>query len=131
MIFLGPSDEVLKKALHGYARKGYSLADRLDWLRKDFGYQIKYVFLLNDFSVTLFMLETRDRKLRQLNAKFEVPTVKKPPPLPIATSIVTQYAAENLTSRNGPATIQKKIAQLEGILIPRYVSLSKMIHFHY
>ncbi|KAF9064746.1 hypothetical protein BDP27DRAFT_1229923, partial [Rhodocollybia butyracea] len=62
-----------------------------------------------------------ERKLRQLNAKFEVPTVRKPPPLPIATTVVSQYSAENLSSRNGPATIQKKIAQLEGILIPRYV----------
>lgn len=29
--------------------------------------------------------------------------------------------AENLSSQNGPTTIQKKIAQVEGVLIPRCV----------
>jgi hypothetical protein len=40
-LHLGPSDGVLLKALHNYAKNGYPLKDRLDWLAKDFGYHIK------------------------------------------------------------------------------------------
>ncbi len=41
-ISLGPPDEALEFALHDYARKSLSLAQRLDYLLKDFGYKIRY-----------------------------------------------------------------------------------------
>ncbi|THU88708.1 hypothetical protein K435DRAFT_679314 [Dendrothele bispora CBS 962.96] len=95
-----PPDHLLAKALHEYARKGFTLEERLDRLGKDFDYFVKI------------------RTLKKLNQKFQVPTVKKPPPTPISTTIVCKYINANLTSGNGPATIQRRIAQLEGVLIP-------------
>jgi hypothetical protein len=61
----------------------------------------------------------RLRTLKKLNKQFCVPTVRKPPPDPIVTTVVSEYMASNLTSRNGPATIQRKIMHKDGIFIPR------------
>jgi hypothetical protein len=46
-ISLGPPDEVLKRALHGYARKSLSLEQHLYYLLKDFGYKIRYNFMID------------------------------------------------------------------------------------
>jgi hypothetical protein len=48
-IFPGPPDDVLELALHDYARRSLSLAQRLDYLLKDFGYKIRYNVLINTF----------------------------------------------------------------------------------
>ncbi|KAJ7879946.1 hypothetical protein B0H14DRAFT_2566466 [Mycena olivaceomarginata] len=103
-----PPDEVLKRALHGYARKSLSLEQRLDYLLKDFGYKISI------------------SSLKRLNRKFKVPTVKKPPPVHIASTLIGEAITHNVSSRNGPQTIQNQLSRQDGIKIPRDMVRSLM-----
>ncbi|KAJ7658239.1 hypothetical protein DFH06DRAFT_1472887 [Mycena polygramma] len=100
-----PPDEILKPALHGYSHKSLTLQQRLDYLLKDFGYKISF------------------STLKKLNREFEVPTVKKPPPPHIATTLIAEVMTNNVSSRNGPTTIQNQISRQDGIKIPRQVNL--------
>ncbi|KAJ7663642.1 hypothetical protein B0H14DRAFT_2425146 [Mycena olivaceomarginata] len=65
-----PPDDVLSAALHDYSRRSLPLAQRLDYLLKDFGYKISR------------------STLKTLNRTFKVPTVKKPLPDYIATTLI-------------------------------------------
>lgn len=68
------------------------------------------------------MFLNRKRTLINLNKKFQVPTVKSPPPLAVATAHVANKVAEDLTRRHGPSTIQKQLARQENpVLLPRFV----------
>ncbi|KAJ7239533.1 hypothetical protein C8J57DRAFT_1086260 [Mycena rebaudengoi] len=96
-----PPDSVLGPALHDYSKKSLLLAVRLDYLLKDFGYDIK--------------LST----LKKLNREFKVPTVKKPPPDHISTTLVAEVIVNNVSSRNGPRTVQDQISRHDGTKIPR------------
>lgn len=70
----------------------------------------------------------RRSSLKTLNSKFGVPTVRKPPPLHISTTLVAAKMAENVTSRNGPQTIQTQISLQDGVKIPRCVRLSFIVN---
>ncbi|KAJ7207004.1 hypothetical protein B0H12DRAFT_1243193 [Mycena haematopus] len=96
-----PSDEVLKKTLHDFARRQLSIPDRLAELVRLHGYVIQ------------------KSKLKQLNNKFNVPSVRKPPPLPVCTALVAEKMQEDNSRRHGPTTIQRQIARETGIPIPR------------
>ncbi|KAJ6517446.1 hypothetical protein C8R47DRAFT_1205666 [Mycena vitilis] len=97
-----PPDDVLRTTLWEFARLGYSVEMRIDELARLHNYHIKKRTLLN------------------LNKRFEVPTVKKPPPLALATAYVAEKVAEDLTGRHGPSTIQKQLARQENpVLLPR------------
>ncbi|KAJ6611720.1 hypothetical protein B0H10DRAFT_2165763 [Mycena sp. CBHHK59/15] len=96
-----PPDEVLELALHAYAQKSLSLTQRLDYLLKDYGYKI---------SVSA---------LKRLNRKFKVQTVKKPPLVHIASTLIAEAITNNVSSCNGPQTIQNQISRQDGIKIPR------------
>ncbi|KAJ7019367.1 hypothetical protein C8F04DRAFT_1276343 [Mycena alexandri] len=96
-----PPDEVLKTTLHDFARRQLSIDDRLAELVRLHGYSIKKSLL------------------KTLNNKFEVPSVRKPPPLPVCTALVAQKMSENNSRRHGPTTIQHQIARETGIPIPR------------
>ncbi|KAJ6617369.1 hypothetical protein B0H10DRAFT_2190086 [Mycena sp. CBHHK59/15] len=96
-----PPADVLELALHDYARKSLSLAQRLDYLLKDFGYKISF------------------SALKSLNRKFKVQTVKKPPLVHIASTLIAEVITNNVSSRNGPQTIQNQISRQDGIKIPR------------
>ncbi|KAJ3780282.1 hypothetical protein GGU10DRAFT_279651 [Lentinula aff. detonsa] len=86
-----PSDDRLWEVLHELARRNLSLALRLDYLEKKEGYKIGKT------------------KLKELNHQFNVPTVRKPPPLPVATTIVSETVAQDIAGQNGPSTIQQII----------------------
>ncbi|KAJ7474553.1 hypothetical protein B0H11DRAFT_2428922 [Mycena galericulata] len=96
-----PPDDILGPALHEYARKNLSLSQRLEYLLKDYGYKIKLT------------------TLKSLNRTFGVATVKKPPPDHIAATLVGEAMQSNVSSRNGPRTIQMQISLQDGIKIPR------------
>ncbi|KAF8183565.1 hypothetical protein K438DRAFT_1599635 [Mycena galopus ATCC 62051] len=96
-----PADEVLRKTLHDFARRQLSIPDRLLELVRLHGYVIK------------------KSKLKQLNLEFEVPSVRKPPPLPVCTALVAQKMFEDTSRRHGPTTIQRQIAREKFIPIPR------------
>ncbi|KAJ7475331.1 hypothetical protein B0H11DRAFT_1918029 [Mycena galericulata] len=89
-----PPDSVLAPALHDYSRKSLPLAQRLEYLAKDFGYHIGRT------------------TLKKLNREFQVGTVKKPPPDHIASTLIAE-------SRNGPRTVQNQISLQDGTKIPR------------
>ncbi|EEB90143.1 hypothetical protein MPER_11689 [Moniliophthora perniciosa FA553] len=96
-----PSDEILGPYLHDLAHRGLKLRDRLLYLEKDFGYVIKQT------------------KLKELNRQFGVGTVRKPPPMALATTAVCAAVAEDPAARNGPSTIQNEIRRSQKIFIPR------------
>ncbi|KAJ6474518.1 hypothetical protein DFH09DRAFT_953200 [Mycena vulgaris] len=48
-----------------------------------------------------------------------VPTVKKPPPDYIASTMIAELTMNNVSSRNGPRTVQNQISLQDGIKIPR------------
>ncbi|KAJ7929436.1 hypothetical protein B0H13DRAFT_1859648 [Mycena leptocephala] len=96
-----PPDSVLGPALNDYARRSLPLAQRLDYLFKDFGYKISYT------------------TLKALNRKFVVQTVKKPPPDHIASTLIAGVMMNNVSSCNGPRTVQNQISLQDGIKIPR------------
>ncbi|KAJ7260158.1 hypothetical protein C8J57DRAFT_1637757 [Mycena rebaudengoi] len=96
-----PPDTILGPALLDYSRKSLPLNQRLDYLQKDFGYKIGLT------------------TLKKLNREFDVPTVKKPPPDHIASTLVAEATMNNVSSRNGPQTVQNQISLQDGIKIPR------------
>ncbi|KAJ6529386.1 hypothetical protein B0H19DRAFT_1333301, partial [Mycena capillaripes] len=96
-----PPDDVLSLALHEYSRTSLSLNARLDYLLKDYNYKIG--------------LST----LKKLNRQFKVPTVKKPPPDHIATTLVAESSMNNVSSCNGPNTVWNQISLQDGTKIPR------------
>ncbi|KAJ7857105.1 hypothetical protein B0H14DRAFT_2352385 [Mycena olivaceomarginata] len=98
--FRGPPDSVLGPTLHEYARKSLSLDQQCDYLLKDFGYK------------------TGKSTLKKLNRGFKVPTVKKPPPDHIASTLVAEVMQNNVSSRNGPRTVQNQISLQDGTKIP-------------
>ncbi|KAJ7664124.1 hypothetical protein B0H14DRAFT_2425134 [Mycena olivaceomarginata] len=93
----------LVPALHDYSRRSLPLAQRLDYLLKDFGYKISR------------------STLKTLNRTFKVPTVKKPPPDYIKTTLIAEIVTNNISSQNGPQTIQTQISLQDGTKIPRSV----------
>ncbi|KAJ7430111.1 hypothetical protein B0H11DRAFT_2398532 [Mycena galericulata] len=96
-----PPDSVLAPALHDYSRKSLPLAQRLEYLAKDFGYHIGRT------------------SLKKLNREFGVGTVKKPPPDHIASTLIAEVITNNVSSRNGPRTVQNQISLQDGTKIPR------------
>ncbi|KAJ7105543.1 hypothetical protein C8R44DRAFT_942644, partial [Mycena epipterygia] len=70
--------------------------------------------LLKDFEYKIGL-----STLKKLNHQFNVPTVKKPPPEHIASTLVAAVTISNVSSRNGPRTVQNKISLQDGTKIPR------------
>ncbi|KAJ7460343.1 hypothetical protein B0H11DRAFT_1736707 [Mycena galericulata] len=96
-----PPDSVLAPALHDYSRKSLPLAQRLEYLAKDFGYYIGTT------------------TLKKLSREFKVGTVKKPPPDHIASTLIAEVMTNNVSSRNGHRTVQNQISLQDGTKIPR------------
>ncbi|KAF7291303.1 hypothetical protein MIND_01274300 [Mycena indigotica] len=65
-------------------------------------------------------------KLIALNKKYKVTSARKPPAEHIATSLIAKQMSENVTGTNGPNTIQKRVAIVDGIVLSRRVVRSTM-----
>jgi hypothetical protein len=117
----GPPDDVLSAALHDYSRRSLPLAQRLDYLLKDFGYKIRCVFSYCDEYSGSWGGHISRSTLKTLNRTFKVPTVKKPPPDYIATTLIAEVVTNNVSSQNGPQTIQTQISLQDGAKILRSV----------
>ncbi|KAF7352008.1 hypothetical protein MVEN_01163000 [Mycena venus] len=113
---LGPPDDVLREALHRYASLRLKSAQRLANLAHEFNYHIKYVRPL------LILIpnnaKSRSTKLKELNTEFNVGTVRKPPPISVATTLVCDKLDEDINQADGPDTIKTLLA-LDGHQIPR------------
>ncbi|KAJ7277244.1 hypothetical protein C8J57DRAFT_1434370 [Mycena rebaudengoi] len=57
-------------------------------------------------------------KLKMLNKQFDIPTVRKPPPFSVATTLVCDKLDDDVNQGNGPATMKTALA-LDGHQIPR------------
>lgn len=106
-----------------YARECLTLDRRLKRLASEHGYFIRYVFALHAIVSILPLtcnhsFEFRKAKLKQLNAQFNIPSSRKPPPFPIAQSHICEKMAQDIHRRNGPTAIKHQLA-VEGIIIPR------------
>ncbi|KAJ8469983.1 hypothetical protein ONZ45_g16710 [Pleurotus djamor] len=73
-----PSDFILRDTLHDYARENLTLDARLQRLVSDLGYHIGR------------------SKLIQLNKKFGVPSVRRPPSRPMTTTLILAKMAQDL-----------------------------------
>ncbi|KAK7454047.1 hypothetical protein VKT23_011560 [Stygiomarasmius scandens] len=122
-----PPDDELAKILHSYARKGLDIKTRLQYLKAS-GYTIRHVQLVLRAAIwrLIYIMFSRST-LSILNARFKVPTVKKPPPLPVAASIICDVVAEDKAAKNGPSTIQNMIRRNKNIIIPRD-TVRKVMH---
>ncbi|KAF7297565.1 hypothetical protein MKEN_01379000 [Mycena kentingensis (nom. inval.)] len=96
-----PPDDELREILHGFARARMPMEQRLAALSEQHNYHIKRA------------------KLSKLNKEFDVPTVKKPPPEPLAISLVAEHISQDTNRRHGPDRVQKKIGRKHNIWLPR------------
>ncbi|KAK7014636.1 hypothetical protein R3P38DRAFT_3573378 [Favolaschia claudopus] len=96
-----PPDEELREILHDFQRRSLSLAVRLRYLEERHGIKIGKT------------------KLKQLNNKFEVPSVRKFRAVEEATAAIANIISRDVNQGQGPDTV-KKIASLRlNLIIPR------------
>ncbi|KAJ7113473.1 hypothetical protein C8R44DRAFT_930096 [Mycena epipterygia] len=95
-----PSDDVLKEALTRYARLRLSVNAKIANLATEYSYHIKAT------------------KLKALNKELNIPTVRKPPPLPVVTTLVCEKLENDVTQGMGPEAIKTYLA-LDGYQVPR------------
>ncbi|KAJ7074927.1 hypothetical protein B0H15DRAFT_792575, partial [Mycena belliarum] len=95
-----PPDNVLKDALLTYARLRLTASARLENLATQHNYHIKLT------------------KLKQLNKEFNIPTARKPPPLPVVTTLVCDKLDNDVAQLNGPEAMKTLLA-LDGYQVPR------------
>ncbi|KAJ7754763.1 hypothetical protein B0H16DRAFT_1242085, partial [Mycena metata] len=57
-------------------------------------------------------------KLKALHKEFNIPTVCKPPPMSLITTLVCDKLDDDITQENGPDTIKTFLA-LDGLQVPR------------
>ncbi|KAJ7478048.1 hypothetical protein B0H11DRAFT_1726137 [Mycena galericulata] len=95
-----PTDDVLKESLLRYARLRLTVAARLANLASEHNYRIG------------------STKLKELNKHFNIPTVRKPPPLPVVTTLVCAKLENDVVQGNGPEAMKTFLA-LDGYQVPR------------
>ncbi|KAJ7053471.1 hypothetical protein C8F01DRAFT_1260459 [Mycena amicta] len=96
-----PSDEILRDILLDFSRRQLSIKVRLAKLGSKHGYFIG------------------KNKLSRLNKDFNIPSVRKPPPTSIATTLIAEVVLQDTNQRHGPVRTQRKIARRHNMLIPR------------
>ncbi|KAF8579620.1 hypothetical protein K439DRAFT_1648436 [Ramaria rubella] len=95
----GPSNDVLKSTLLQYSKEGLLLRDQLRRLGDEHGLYIK------------------ERKLKQLNQKFNIPSVRKGPKDEHAAQLILNEVAADTNRLNGAGHIKTALAT-QGHLIP-------------
>ncbi|KAJ6525586.1 hypothetical protein B0H10DRAFT_1864030 [Mycena sp. CBHHK59/15] len=93
-------DAELKAALLRYAAQNLRMEVRRANLKSDLNYSIGLT------------------KLKQLHTKFDIPRIRKPPPLEVARQAVIDKVQMDVSQGNGPNYF-KTVLQQEGIMIPR------------
>ncbi|KAK6968878.1 hypothetical protein R3P38DRAFT_3508545 [Favolaschia claudopus] len=96
-----PSDEALEAALRRYAAQNLKLEVRIANLQSDLNYSIRLT------------------KLKALNKKFRIPTVRKAPAIEVARQAIIDKVVMDITQQNC-LNYFKTLLQQEGIMIPRF-----------
>ncbi|KAJ7059362.1 hypothetical protein C8F01DRAFT_989648 [Mycena amicta] len=91
-----PDDDTLQQILLDFARRELTVTQRLAELGSKHGFFIKKA------------------TLTKLNKEFEIPSVRKPPPLPVATTLVAEHVMQDTNRRHGPVRTKRKIARKHG-----------------
>ncbi|KAF6755227.1 hypothetical protein DFP72DRAFT_1067935 [Ephemerocybe angulata] len=105
-----PPDDVLKKALRQYS------AERLTVAEKKLRLQLEH------------QLEIGATNLWKLERKFEIPSVRRPPPPGVATEHVLQIVKADINQRRGTGTIGAILA-CQGVVLPRDF-IRKVLRIH-
>ncbi|KAJ6500212.1 hypothetical protein C8R47DRAFT_1317489 [Mycena vitilis] len=95
-----PPDDVLKETLLRYARLRLSVPAKLANLASEHNYHIKKT------------------KLKELQQQFEIPRIRRAPPLPVITTLVCAKLENDVTQGMGPEAVKTYLA-LDGYQIPR------------
>ncbi|KAG8929141.1 hypothetical protein FRC01_004802 [Tulasnella sp. 417] len=95
-----PPDDILREALHEYARRKYDNPKRLEALANDYGLQIGLT------------------KLKELQRRFNIPSVRRRKSPDEETSLVAHHVNKDTEQANGPRAIADML-RLEGTPIPR------------
>lgn len=119
MIRSDPPDDLLRKSLEQYARERLSRAQKLARLGIEHDLHIGYdaCCSVTNPQANLFC---RKSKLNELERKFHVMSVRKPPPLQVATQAVISEVLKNPAQTNGPSYIKDTLKDM-GLAIPRYI----------
>lgn len=118
--FKDPDDETLKTALHQYAKEKLTTAQRLARLEVEHNFIIKSVNFHRSLRVISIDVLNRSALLYKLNNKFGVPSVRKLPPIDIATQAVLEKVADDPSQGRGVGTIGVLLSN-DGIPLPRLV----------
>jgi len=120
-----PTDDVLKDTLLLYTKRGYNVTEKLARLGSDLELFIKYDWLSMKLQwISLIRLPTRKTKLNELERKFSIPSVRKPPRAGEARQAVVDEVDKDPNRGNGPLYIKSKLKD-KGVMIPRYVSMNQ------
>jgi len=125
-VALEPSEEDLVAALQQYARERLTAEQRIMRLQKELNYRIWQVQMLMEHILLIDHIFCRHTKLKSLNKKYDIPTVRKPPPLPVATTLICEKLDQDQVMANGPNTIQTMLA-VDDNLIPRCVTSALLV----
>ncbi|EIN11852.1 hypothetical protein PUNSTDRAFT_63217 [Punctularia strigosozonata HHB-11173 SS5] len=106
-----PDSETLRDKLMAYVGEQLTLNQRLRRLEVELGYSIGLT------------------KLKQIQRELGIPTSRKPPSLPAATTLVCEKMVEDAHGGRGPNSIKTQLA-LEGNPLPRSIIRSVM-HAHH
>ncbi|KAJ7312478.1 hypothetical protein DFH08DRAFT_717654 [Mycena albidolilacea] len=118
-----PSDEKLKEALSGYAALNLPQEVRIANLKSDLNYSIRRVQFRYRLKLSANN-ESRLTKLKQLNTKFQIPRIRKPPPIEVARQAVIDEVQLDMSQANGPNYF-KTVLQQKGTMIPRFALTSE------
>lgn len=120
MTVLVPDDATLGPFLHQLAAEGLPAVQRLDRLRIVHGYIIGYVIHLYWLLLHIVRVLTccSERKLRDLNNKFQVPSPRKTRISEYTNQLILEKLDDDPNQRRGPSTIKTLLAR-EGVQLPR------------
>jgi hypothetical protein len=108
----------LEAALRRYAAQNLRQEVRIANLKSDLNYSIRSV----DRNVPEFRLKFKSRltKFKELQRKFNIPRVRKPPALEVSRQAVIDKVQMDVSQNNGPNYF-KTLLQQEGLMVPRFV----------
>lgn len=76
-------------------------------------------------SLALTQMLTRKTKLNELERKFAILSVRKPPRADEARQAIIDEVEKDVNQRNGPLYIKSKLKD-KGIMIPRYINTCQL-----
>lgn len=115
-----PPDDDLRPVLYQWAMEQLSIEEKKARWLKMFGFTIG-CDIQKRFRHSQTHLCHRKTKLSSFGKKFNLPSVRKPPPRDFAQQIIMEEADGDASGRRGVEATKTSIRLHAGVLIPRYV----------